>query len=51
MDTPLGSTFKNYIFCAVLFEEGFPEGGPRSELVISPFVERFKAAVILSKSH
>ena len=48
---PLGSTFRNYIFLAVLFAEGFSEGALRSDLVIAPFVERFKAAAILSKSY
>ena len=51
MDTPLGSTFRNYIFLAVLFEADFSEGAQRSELVIAPFVERFKVAAILSKSY
>ena len=48
---PLGSTFRNYISLAVLFEEGFLEGALRSELVIAPFAERFKVAAILSKSY
>ena len=48
---PLGSTFRNYIFLAVLFEEGFLEGALRSELVIAPFAEHFKVAAILSKSY
>ena len=51
LDTPLGSTFRNYISLAVLFAEGFSEGALRSELVIAPFVERFKVAAILSKSY
>ena len=48
---PLGSTFRNYIFLAVLFEEGFLEGALRSELVIAHFAEHFKVAAILSKSY
>ena len=32
-------------------EESFSEGALRSKLVIAPFVERFQAAVILSKSY
>ena len=51
LDLPLGSMFRNCIFLAVLFEEGFSEGTLRSELIIAPFVERFKAAAILSKSY
>ena len=43
---PLGCTFRNYIFLAVLFAEGFSEGALWSELVIAPFVERFKVAAI-----
>ena len=31
-------------------EESFSEGALRSKLVIAPFVERFQAAAILSKS-
>ena len=48
---PLGSKFRNYIFLAVLFEEGFSEGALRLELVIAHFVECFKVAAILSKSY
>ena len=48
LDTTLCSTFRNYIFIAVLFEKGFSEGARLSELVIAPFVEHFKAAAILS---
>ena len=60
MDTSLGSTFKNYILLAVFFfeeeeeeeeEESLSEGALRSKLVIAPFVERFQAAAILSKSY
>ena len=32
-------------------EESFSEGALRSKLVIAPFVERFQAAAILSKSY
>ena len=32
-------------------EESFSEGALRSKLVIVPFVERFQAAAILSKSY
>ena len=42
-------SFRNYISPAILLGEGFLEGALQSELVIPPFVERFKAA-ILSKS-
>ena len=48
---PLGSTFRNYIFLAVLFAEDFSEGALRPELVIAIFVERFKIGAILSKSY
>ena len=52
LDTPLGSTFRNSIFLAVLFDEGiFLEGALRPEPVITPFAERFKAAAIISKSY
>ena len=48
---PLGCTFRNYNFLVALFAEGFSEGALRSELVIAPFVERFKVAAILNKSY
>ena len=39
------------LFFFFFFEESFSEGALRSKLVIAPFVERFQAAVILSKSY
>ena len=48
-NTPLGNSFINCISLAVLLEEGFSEDALRKELVIAPFVGRFKAAT-LSKS-
>ena len=51
LDMPLDSTLRNCIFLTVLFEEGFSESALRSERAIAPFVERFKAAAILSKSY
>ena len=40
-----------FVFFCFEEEESFSEGGLRSKLVIAPFVERFQAAVILSKSY
>ena len=43
-------SFRNCISFAVLLEEDFLDGAPRSELLIARFVKLFKAA-ILSKSY
>ena len=49
MDTPLGSTLRDSIFLAVLFDErSFLVGAVRPELVITPFAERFKADAIIT---
>ena len=43
---PLANAFRNGIFLTAEFKEGFLECVLRSELVIAPFVERLKAAIL-----
>ena len=43
-NSTLDNFIKNYISLAVLRIEGFAEGAPRKELIIVPFLKRFKAA-------